>query len=77
MAEGALKNSRAATRRGGDRHRRSRRRQRGKARGAGLYRRRAPAGDTIMREYRFGDIGRGTVRLGTVEKAIQLLRGCL
>ncbi len=35
------------------------------------------AGDTIMREYRFGEIGRGRVRLGTVEKAIQLLRGCV
>jgi nicotinamide-nucleotide amidase len=35
------------------------------------------AGDVIVREYRFGDIGRDKVRLGTVEKAVQLLRGCL
>jgi nicotinamide-nucleotide amidase len=34
------------------------------------------AGDVIVREYRFGDIGRDKVRLGTVEKAVQLLRGC-
>jgi nicotinamide-nucleotide amidase len=35
------------------------------------------AGDVVVREYRFGDIGRDRVRLGTVEKALQLLRGCL
>ena len=35
------------------------------------------AGDVIVRKYRFGDIGRDKVRLGTVEKAVQLLRGCL
>jgi nicotinamide-nucleotide amidase len=35
------------------------------------------AGDVVVREYRFGDIGRDRVRLGTVEKALQLLRGWL
>jgi len=35
------------------------------------------AGDVIVREYRFGDIGRDKVRHGTVERAVQLLRGCL
>jgi nicotinamide-nucleotide amidase len=35
------------------------------------------SGDVIAREYRFGDIGRDRVRLRTVEKAIQLLRGCV
>ena len=35
------------------------------------------AGDVIVREYRFGDIGRDRVRLGTVEKAVQLLRDCV
>jgi len=34
-------------------------------------------GQVIVREYRFGDIGRDQVRLGTVEKALALLRGCL
>ena len=34
------------------------------------------AGNVIVREYRFGDIGRDRVRLSTVEKAIALLRGC-
>ena len=34
------------------------------------------AGDVIVREYRFGDIGRDQVRLRTVEKALELLRGC-
>jgi nicotinamide-nucleotide amidase len=33
-------------------------------------------GNVIVREHRFGDIGRERVRLGTVEKAIELLRGC-
>ena len=35
------------------------------------------SGDVIVREYRFGDIGRDRVRLGTVEKAVQLLRDCV
>lgn len=35
------------------------------------------AGQVIVREYRFGDIGRGQVRLHAVEKAVELLRGCL
>jgi nicotinamide-nucleotide amidase len=34
-------------------------------------------GSVIVRECRFGDIGRSRVRLHTVEKAIELLRGCL
>jgi nicotinamide-nucleotide amidase len=33
-------------------------------------------GDVAVHEYRFGDIGRDRVRLGTVEKALKLLRGC-
>ena len=32
-----------------------------------------PEGDVIVREYRFGDIGRDKVRLATVEKALGLL----
>lgn len=35
------------------------------------------AGQVIVREYRFGDIGRDQVRLHAVEKAVELLRGCL
>ena len=35
------------------------------------------AGHVIVQEHRFGDIGRDRVRLSTVEKAIELLRGCL
>ena len=35
------------------------------------------AGDVIVREYRFGDIGRDRVRLSAVDKAVQLLRGCV
>jgi nicotinamide-nucleotide amidase len=35
------------------------------------------AGNVIVREYRFGDVGRSNVRMQTVEKAIALLRGCL
>ena len=35
------------------------------------------AGNVIVREYRFGDIGRDRVRLRTVENAIALLRACL
>lgn len=34
------------------------------------------AGHVIVQEHRFGDIGRDRVRLGTVEKAIALLRAC-
>jgi nicotinamide-nucleotide amidase len=34
-------------------------------------------GNVLVRECRFGDIGRSRVRLQTVEKAIELLRGCL
>jgi len=34
------------------------------------------AGHVIVQECRFGDIGRSRVRLQTVEKAIELLRGC-
>lgn len=34
------------------------------------------AGHVIVQECRFGDIGRVQVRLQTVEKAIELLRGC-
>ena len=33
-------------------------------------------GHVIVQECRFGDIGRSHVRLQTVEKAIELLRGC-
>lgn len=33
-----------------------------------------PDGDVMVREYRFGDIGRDKVRLATVAKAIGLLR---
>jgi nicotinamide-nucleotide amidase len=36
----------------------------------------ARSGTVIVREYRFGDIGRDQVRLRTVEKAIELLRNC-
>jgi nicotinamide-nucleotide amidase len=36
-----------------------------------------PEGDVMVREYRFGDIGRNKVRLATVEKAIRLLRDSL
>ena len=32
-----------------------------------------PEGDVVVREYRFGDIGRDKVRLATVEKALRLL----
>jgi nicotinamide-nucleotide amidase len=35
------------------------------------------AGDVVVREYRFGDIGRDRVRLATVEKALELLRSYL
>jgi nicotinamide-nucleotide amidase len=35
------------------------------------------AGDVVVQEYRFGDIGRDQVRLGAVEKALKLLRTCL
>ena len=34
-------------------------------------------GNVVVREHRFGDIGRGPVRLRTVEEAIALLRDCL
>jgi nicotinamide-nucleotide amidase len=34
-------------------------------------------GNVIVREHRFGDVGRGPVRLRTVEEAVALLRGCL
>jgi nicotinamide-nucleotide amidase len=34
-------------------------------------------GDVAVHEYRFGEIGRDGVRLGTVEKALELLRSCL
>ena len=34
-------------------------------------------GNVIVREHRFGDIGRGPVRLRAVEKALALLHGCL
>ena len=33
-------------------------------------------GDTIHREYRFGDIGRHEVRMATVEAALQMLSRC-
>lgn len=33
-----------------------------------------PEGDVMVREYRFGDIGRDKVRLATIEKALKLLR---
>src|SRR5215475_3988821 len=36
-----------------------------------------PEGDVMVREYRFGDIGRDKVRLATVEKALGLLRDSL
>ena len=36
-----------------------------------------PEGDIMVREYRFGDIGRDKVRLATVEKALRLLRDSL
>jgi len=36
-----------------------------------------PEGDVMVREYRFGDIGRNKVRLATVEKALRLLRDSL
>jgi nicotinamide-nucleotide amidase len=36
-----------------------------------------PEGDVMVREYRFGDIGRDGVRLATVEKALRLLRDSL
>ena len=35
------------------------------------------AGNVIVQECRFGNIGRSRVRLQTVEHAIELLRGCL
>jgi len=34
-------------------------------------------GNVIVREHRFGDIGRGPVRLRAVEEALALLHGCL
>ncbi len=34
-------------------------------------------GHVIVEECRFGDIGRDQVRLRTVERAVELLRGCL
>ena len=36
-----------------------------------------PEGDVMVREYRFGDIGRDKVRLATIEKAIRLLKDSL
>ena len=36
-----------------------------------------PEGDVMVREYRFGDIGRNKVRLAAVEKALKLLRDSL
>ncbi|HEY2835765.1 MAG TPA: CinA family protein [Rhizomicrobium sp.] len=36
-----------------------------------------PEGDVMVREYRFGDVGRDRVRLATVEKAIRLLADSL
>ena len=36
-----------------------------------------PEGDVMVREHRFGDIGRDKVRLAAVEKALRLLRDSL
>ena len=62
---------------GGDRHRRTRRRHGGKAGRAGVYRRGARGDHVIAQECRFGDIGRGEVRLKSVATALEMLAALL